>query len=213
MADDEQKKRITAPESWTVYKQLPGLVLGFHGCDRSVAEDVLSQKQPHLLSSKNAHDWLGEGIYFWERDPWRALEWAISASERPKQTAGKIKDPYVIGAILDLGRCCNLLDFDCCAEVESAFQFISEVYKSAGQPLPENRQGEDKLLRFRDKIVIKAMHDIRDDQKLPPYQSVRAAFIEGQELYPGAGFKKKNHIQIAILDAQCIKGYFRLPGI
>lgn len=206
-------KQIEPPESWAVYKQLPGLVLGFHGCDQSIAEDVLSQKVPHLRISQNDHDWLGEGIYFWEADPWRALEWATSAAKRPNQTAGKIKKPYVIGAILDLGRCCNLLDIDCCEEVSRAYQFINGLYDAAGLQLPENKLGPDKVLRYRDKIVIKTMHAIRESQNLPPYQSMRAAFIEGDKLYAGSGFNAKNHIQLAILDPQCIKGYFRLPGI
>jgi hypothetical protein len=57
------------------------------------------------------------------------------------------------------------------------------------------------------------MHDLRNSQKLPAYQTVRAAFFEGAELYPNAGFRKKNHIQIAVCDVACIKGYFRLPGL
>lgn len=41
-----------------------------------------------------------------------------------------------------------------------------------------------------------------------PFDSVRAAFWEGNELYPGAGFKEFNHIQIAIINPECIKGVF-----
>jgi hypothetical protein len=37
------------------------------------------------------------------------------------------------------------------------------------------------------------------------FDSVRAAFWEGDELYEGAGFRKPNHIQIAILNPNCIK--------
>ena len=33
-------------------------------------------------------------------------------------------------------------------------------------------------------------------------------FWEGADLYPGAGFKEKNHIQIAIINPNCIKGFF-----
>jgi hypothetical protein len=40
------------------------------------------------------------------------------------------------------------------------------------------------------------------------FDSVRAAIWEGEELYPGAGFRKGNHIQIAILNHSCIKGVF-----
>jgi hypothetical protein len=38
----------------------------------------------------------------------------------------------------------------------------------------------------------------------------RAAFPESEPLYEGAGFRKKNHIQICIRNAtKCIKGYFK----
>ena len=40
------------------------------------------------------------------------------------------------------------------------------------------------------------------------YDSARAVFFEGNEIYPSAGFKQKNHIQIAVRNPNCIKGYF-----
>lgn len=54
---------------------------------------------------------------------------------------------------------------------------------------------------------------VSKDSKVERYQSVRAAFLEGEPLYDGAGFKAKNHIQIAVRDTDCILGYFRLPGL
>lgn len=48
------------------YQRLPSMVLGFHGCDEFVGEDILSGKVRHLATSVNKYDWLGEGIYFWE---------------------------------------------------------------------------------------------------------------------------------------------------
>ena len=57
-----------------------------------------------LLPSEKAYDWLGSGIYFWENDPERALEWAIQKAE-----AGAYKEPFVVGAIIDLGNCLDLI--------------------------------------------------------------------------------------------------------
>ena len=53
-----------------MYEVLPSFVLGFHGCDRSVGENVLSGKT-RLRKSSNDYDWLGNGIYFWENNPQR----------------------------------------------------------------------------------------------------------------------------------------------
>jgi hypothetical protein len=33
-------------------------------------------------------------------------------------------------------------------------------------------------------------------------------FFEGTDLYDNAGFKSNNHIQIAVRNPNCIKGYF-----
>lgn len=47
-------------------------VLGFHGCDESVAEKLLCTNYPDFKPSENDYDWLGSGMYFWENDPCRA---------------------------------------------------------------------------------------------------------------------------------------------
>ena len=54
---------------------LPSFILGYHGCDRSVAEAIFSGSSAHLISSQNKYDWLGHGIYFWENSPQRALNY------------------------------------------------------------------------------------------------------------------------------------------
>jgi len=40
------------------------------------------------------------------------------------------------------------------------------------------------------------------------FDSVRAVFWEGEALYPGAGFRTHNHIQLSIINPNCIKGIF-----
>jgi hypothetical protein len=46
-----------------MYATHPGLVLGFHGCDKSVADKIFAGEED-LVASKNPYDWLGSGIYF-----------------------------------------------------------------------------------------------------------------------------------------------------
>lgn len=50
-------------------------IIAYHGCERSLALDIVVGKKS-LNSSNNEYDWLGNGIYFWENDAQRALEWA-----------------------------------------------------------------------------------------------------------------------------------------
>ena len=64
-------------------------------CDQSVVDKVIAGED-NLLASKNDYDWLGNGIYFWENNEERALEWAVEMSKRKNST---IKSPAVIGAV------------------------------------------------------------------------------------------------------------------
>ena len=54
---------------------------------------------------------------------------------------------------------------------------------------------------------------IVDGEQLKPsenkYDSIRGVFIEGGEVYPGSEFVEKTHIQICIVNPNCIKGYFK----
>lgn len=203
-----------AATKYPLYRRLPGLVLGFLGCDRQVGERILRGEERHLKPSSNAYDWLGTGIYFWESDPQRAFEFAEEAARKPHQTKGQIKEPFVIGAAIDLGYCLNMLDRAACEEARVAFDTLCASVRSTGQQVPVNK-GNDLAARFRDRAVVETLHAAREmlDQvspgSFPPYESVRAAFLEGGSLYEGAGFSAKNHIQVAIRNPVCIRGYFR----
>jgi hypothetical protein len=49
---------------------------------------------------------------------------------------------------------------------------------------------------------------LKRKKKEKAFDSVRGVFVEGKELYPSAGFREKNHIQLCIRNPNCIKGYF-----
>lgn len=79
-----------------MYSIFPNLILGFHDCDKSIYDEIICNNGV-LAPSKNVYDWLGHGIYFWENNPKRALEYA-----RERKSRGKIKEEAVIGAVLTL---------------------------------------------------------------------------------------------------------------
>ena len=98
--------------------------------------------------------------------------------------------------------------------MKQAYGVLAARFAEGG--MPRNEGGDDLLKRYLDCAVIQALHEIRDEasaageaSSLAPYQTVRAAFREGNALYPDAGFHEKTHIQIAVRDFSCIKGYFR----
>ena len=190
-----------------MYQRLPGWVLGFHGTDEETAHRVLNDPDHHLLASKNGWDWLGEGIYFWENDPIRA---ASFARERMVFRKVRGKKVAVIGAVIDLGLCLNMFDQRALTEVSAAYEDLSADFAVLGQPLPVNEgKSEDLVLRYLDQAVFTHLHSMREKlAATEPYQTVRAGFLEGQKLFENTAFRQKNHIQIAVRDKSCIKGYF-----
>ncbi|WP_303900764.1 hypothetical protein [Thiohalomonas denitrificans] len=191
-------------DPWKLYEFLPSFVLGFHGLDQSVGEKILSGKIKHLKASENEYDWLGHGIYFWEGNPQRAMEFAKERANGGRNSQGDIKKPFVLGAIIDLGRCLNLVDSSALRQLADAYYLLKTA--NPGE-LPTN--GKQLLARKLDCAVMQTLHTFRQVQEYEPFQSVRGAFFEGEDLYENAGFKTKNHIQICIRDTHCIRGYFR----
>ena len=126
--------------------------------------------------------------------------------------ARKIKDPAVVGAIIDLGSCLNLLDTRSIDLVRRAHNSLERLVKEAGTPMPQNSGGPDLLLRQLDCAVIRFLHTSREADGEVPFDTVRAAFVEGERLYQNSGFAAKNHIQICVRNIACIKGYFRPLG-
>jgi hypothetical protein len=195
-------------KSWARYESYPSFILGFHGCDRKVGEAILSGKEKNLRKSQNDYDWLGNGIYFWESSPKRALEFAIENTKGRKSSQGKISHPFVIGAVIDPKHCLNLMDRKALIEIKAAHSAYIRFFKKMKFVLPENKpNGEHKL----DCAVFEVLHGLRREHKPPllSYDTVRGLFFEGPELYPGTNIKSKDHIQICVRNRSCILGYFR----
>lgn len=190
-----------------MYQQLPSFVLGFHGCDREIGEAVLAGE--HVAPSVNDYDWLGQGAYFWENSPERALSYAEHIKQHSKRGKGSIKHPFVVGAVIDLKLCLNLTDEGALDELRGAYDLLV----ATSQEIPENKSGfngdQDNLRRYLDCAVFQTLHQAREAVGLEPYASIRSPFLEGPELYPGTFFRKQTHVQLCICDVTCIKGYFR----
>jgi len=182
-------------------------VLGYHGCDRAVGENVLLGKTGLARSDKD-YDWLGPGVYFWEADPQRALEWA-----REKKGRGALKHPYVIGAVIDLGNCLDLISRENISLLAQAYDSFEGMFKKGHlDKLPENTKTKDKVLRYLDCAVIKHLHTMAEESdEMEAFDTVRGLFSEGEDAFRGSGFKAKTHIQIAVCNDRSLKGFFRVP--
>jgi hypothetical protein len=179
------------------------LVVGYHGCDAEVAERVISQNDI-LHPSQNPWDWLGHGYYFWEDSPKRASRWAVDESQR---RGSRIKRPAVLGAVIDLGSCLNLADARALAQVRAAYDEYERLCSSGGIEKTQNR-GPELRARYLDCAVMELLHQLRQEEKKPAYDTVRGFFIEGRELYANAGFRELDHIQICVRSPDQILGFF-----
>ena len=160
-------------------------------------------------------DWLGKGVYFWEADPRRAMEWA-----QWKHARGDYAEPFVIGAVIDLGNCLDLTVRENLELLSDAHTLLKAEHDTADLGLPVNRDVpndpfQDMLLRFLDYAVIqKLCEDVEAASAVSavePFDTVRGLFQEGDRAYDGSGFFSKTHTQIAVRRSTAIKGVFLPP--
>lgn len=173
------------------------IVLGYHGA--RVGEPAEYAKQllvgevdvAEWRQSENEYDWLGHGIYFWEHSPERARRWAG-------------EDGIVIGAVIQLGNCLDLMDPQYTALLTQSFAALEIAYRENELSLPENK-GPQVKRRELDCLVINYL----TQRILADVDTVRCAFEEGDAAFPGAALKMETHVQMAVLKHEAILGIFR----
>lgn len=170
---------------------------------KNLALNVVQGKEV-LRASNNPWDWLGEGIYFWEQSPKRALEYAIEAANKTQFHAGNIKTPFVIGAIIELGNCLNLLEPESMQVLKLAHEGLKKIYTQANLALPKNEKNNRKL----DCAVFRHLHKSNAGKPQLDYDTIRCAFGEGDKIYEGANFTSRLHLQICVFNPEVITGYF-----
>lgn len=191
-----------------MYKSRNNLIFGFHGCDRSLCDSLVNNRRRSLDYSENKYDWLGKGMYFWENDPQRALDWAKMLQNQSQNKKQRIKTPAVLGAVICLGNCLDFTEQENLLKIKTHYEMLTKEAKEKNIELPKNVGGEDLYKRELDCFVINSYIQVQKEQG-NHYDSVRGVFFEGKELYPTAGFREKDHIQISIINPNCIKAFFK----
>lgn len=82
------------------YSDYHRTVIGFHGTGMASAERLVAGED--FQASDQDDEWFGKGIYFWEHAFKQAWSWAKIHKTYPV--------PAVIGAVIRLGNCFDLLD-------------------------------------------------------------------------------------------------------
>jgi hypothetical protein len=161
--------------------------IGFHGTSTEAARRILSGG---FEISRNEYDWLGDGAYFFQDAPVRAMEWA-------RERFGK--EAAVIGAEIDLADCIDLLDIPWEQAIVRTFQRYLGHLTRSGIPIPRQSQGAHRL----DRGVLNYLVDglAHDGRKI---RSVRAVFPEGEPMYPRSALLTRAHVQIGVRDLTAI---------
>jgi hypothetical protein len=166
--------------------------IGFHGTSAEAARRILSAG---FEISRNEYDWLGDGAYFFQDAPARALEWA-------QQRFGD--DAAVVGAEIDLEDCIDLLDIPWEHEILRTYERFVAHLMSVGDLIPRQTHGAHRL----DRHVINyyAINLAREGMNV---RSVRAVFPEGKPLFPGSALLNRSHVQISVRDLTAVKRMWR----
>lgn len=197
-----------------MYSTRSNLLIGFHGCDESIAQKLLNSPKKVKISTE-PYDWLGHGFYVWENNFERAFQWA-----KDKEKKGLIEKAAVIGVVFTLDYCLDLMDSEFIKMLPIYYSLMEKDFHTSIKELPKNKdvkedEHQDLLIRDLDCSVIEFLHkEIHEKIKINPnlglmeFDSTRGVFTEGGPAFPGAGIKMKSHIQICIRNMKCIKGFF-----
>lgn len=182
---------LTAPQTFFDYHRT---VIGYHGTRRSTAKALVDGAS--FTASANDDDWLGHGTYFWEYAPQQAWWWA-------RRRYGE-DDAAVVGAMIHLGRCLDLLDPTNAGLLRTGHAKLSAALGAAGQRMPRNANTH----KYLDCAVFNYLFANLDEVGYR-YETVRAVFVpmrpEGMpRLWERSGVFEGGHIQICVREPRNI---------
>lgn len=166
-------------------------VIGYHGTTSEAAERLVSGER--FEPSDKSDDWFGSGIYFWEHAFQQAWRWA----ERHGN-----KEPAVIGAILRLGRCFDLLDTGNVEILKDNHKQMISAMQAAGLKIPVNVRSQRKL----DCAVFNYLYSEFECEH-EPFDTARAVFVprgKTKRIYEGSWISEETHIQICVRNPKSI---------
>ncbi len=166
-------------------------VIAYHGTTVSAAERLVAGED--FQPSDEDDEWFGKGIYFWEHAFQQAWRWA-----RRKDPS----NPAVIGAILRLGTCFDLLDPGNVAILRELHEKTIRDLRAMKAKVPVNVRGRKNL----DCLVFNRLY-AKFEAVGPPLDTARAAYIPtsaAKRIYPGSWISEETHIQICVRNPKSI---------
>jgi hypothetical protein len=167
-------------------------IIGFHGTTAAAAERLVSG-EPFVASDQD-NEWFGNGVYFWEHAPKQAWWWA-------KDHKG-FKKPAVVGALIRLGNCFDLLDPRNVPMLRAFKSDLVAKLNAIGAKVPKNvRQS-----RALDCAVFNYTYGLSDATS-KPIESARGVYVPtstAKRVWPGSWISEEAHIQICVREPKNI---------
>lgn len=178
-------------------------VVGYHGTKSSIARAIVADGKP-FAPSKNASDWLGHGIYFWEYAPKQAWKWANQRAMRNKWS----EPVAVVAAMIRLGNCLDLLDPDNAAELQGFYRKLKLDTEAASGKLPANHNANKRL----DCTVLEYTYAALETERNERVETCRAVYSGSEtRLWPRSWLSEDAHIQLCVREPKCILGAWLVP--
>src|SRR5204863_1662910 len=129
------------------------------------------------------------GVYFWEYAPQQAWWWARDRHAR---------NPAVIGAMIRLGRCLDLLDPENVKLIRAGHRGLTADLRAAKQPMPKNANTH----KYLDCAVFQWLFSELDELGYR-YETCRGVFVPMENgriprLWDRSGIFRGGHIQVTV---------------
>ena len=174
---------LPPPFDFTAYDRI---VIGYHGTDEASAERLVHGEA--FAESDRDNEWFGKGVYFWEHAPKQAWWWSKSVR--------KAKKPAVVGALMRLGNCFDLLDSENTRALKIFKASLDLKYAQRSVPMPTNHRENMNL----DCLVFNSFY-MASDASSHSVESARAVYVPTESkkrIWSRSWIYENAHIQICV---------------
>ena len=169
-------------------------VVGYHGTSAEAAERLVAGEP--FAESDADDEWFGRGVYFWEHAHRQAWWWADRRAKRSK------REPAVVGAVLRLGNCFDLLDPPNAVVLLQFHDKLVGDLTAQGLPVPQNARHHKRL----DCAVFNYLY--RElERAAKPLDTARAVYVPAKaksRIYPRSWIHAEAHVQICVRNPRSV---------
>jgi hypothetical protein len=174
------------------YRDYHRTIVAYHGTTEAEADDLVEGVA--FKPSNKTFEWLGKGVYFWEYAPKQAWWWG--------KEMRKYKKPAVVGAMIRLGNCLDLLDPENVRWLRSVYDDIIPKWRKAKVPIPQNVLSKRSL----DCAMLNWIYSQSDKSK-SSIETCRGVFVptsSAKRVWRGSWIYDEAHIQICVREQKNI---------